>query len=74
MTEGDVRRIVEDQMEEYFEYKPCPKCGKNMRMLKFDVWDEDGGEYFKCLYCGALLREKMEEVQQEVVKPFTDGD
>ncbi|HUV45569.1 MAG TPA: hypothetical protein VMW45_00665 [Dehalococcoidia bacterium] len=63
MNDRDVVRIFDREIANYFQNKLCPKCGMYSNMVKLNAWkDEESFDGFKCLYCGALLIEKLEEV------------
>jgi len=66
MNDRDVVRIFDREIASYFQSRTCPVCGRESDMVKIEAWkDSESFDGFKCLYCGALLVEKMEVVEQQ---------
>ncbi len=63
MEYHEVRRIVNEELDEIFPEKYCPICKADTTMIMVECWsEEDRVVRYRCMNCLKLFTEELKEV------------
>lgn len=61
MESDQVSKLIQEEIDEHFVFKVCPKCKTNTKFIKFELYSEGIVLKLRCMNCLTLFTETLEE-------------